>query len=83
MTFHVYLVARGFEAVITDGVTKRPASWPTAEAALAVVDGWKETRAHNSSRDGFVYGYEVRQHTQGDQNGQDVPAVRGEGARQG
>lgn len=78
MTYHVYLVARGFEAMITDGVTKRPASWPTVEQALAQVDSWKATRAHNRAGDAFVYGYEVRRHGEGDHDAeQEVPAVRG------
>lgn len=45
------------------GVTKRPASWPTREAAEKQVAYWKDAGSWNSTRDPVHFDYEIREHS--------------------
>jgi len=65
MTFHVYLVdprtGAPEDTPIENGVTHRPASWPTHEAASRYVADCKATRRWNHMRDPFDWGYLIKE----------------------
>lgn len=68
MTFHVYLVdprdGKAFDAPIENGVTHRPASWPTLESAQRYVEDCKSTRRWNHMRDTFAWDYLIKPNTE-------------------
>lgn len=64
MTYHVYLVdpktKQPQPEPILNGVTHRPASWPTFEAASLYVEECRRLGRWNSLRDSFAWDYLIK-----------------------
>lgn len=63
MTYRVHLIhpERGDCGPILNGVTQRPASWPTRDAAVLYVEDCRAHGTWNSCRDSFAFDYSIRE----------------------
>ena len=64
MTYHVHMIhpKLGDRGPILNGITNRPASWPTYDAAALYVQDCRINTPWSSSRDDFAWDYEIKEH---------------------
>ncbi len=61
MAFHVYMKHPDHHAApILNGITQRPFSWPTREAAQAYIDDCQKHGVWQGSRDDFNWIFQIR-----------------------